>query len=133
VIATAGWYVCGDEQVHALLAHRKLATMFVERGGLALLLGLPRNTWTHAGVARCLYALSAVAVVIETCFIADAEKDADLARMCCGAWYAPPTLPHAQPLSPPRAVPALLGVNLLLPVRRAVLSAHSYDLGTRSR
>jgi hypothetical protein len=57
--------------VHALLAHRKLATMFVERGGLGLLLNLPRNSWTHAGVARCLYALSAVAVVIETCFIAD--------------------------------------------------------------
>jgi hypothetical protein len=80
VIATAGWYVCGDEQVHALLAHRKLATMFVERGGLALLLGLPRNTWTHAGVARCLYALSAVAVVIETCFIADAETPRQVRR-----------------------------------------------------
>ena len=51
----------------ALAAHRKFSSLFVDRGGVQLILAVPRNTQTYTGISLCLFAFASVQVSI-LCF-----------------------------------------------------------------
>lgn len=59
--------------VAALLAHRRFAELFIEQGGVQLLLSVPRTLATQAGIAQCLHGLASVPLAFEkVCSFSDA-------------------------------------------------------------
>lgn len=46
----------------ALAAHRKFSALFVDRGGVQLILAAPRNSQTYTGISLCLFAFASVQV-----------------------------------------------------------------------
>ncbi|GMH10738.1 hypothetical protein Nepgr_012579 [Nepenthes gracilis] len=51
--------------ISALSAHRKFATLFVDRGGIQKLLSVPRVTQTFLGLASCLFTIGSLQGVME--------------------------------------------------------------------
>jgi HIV-1 Vpr-binding protein len=49
--------------VCALAAHRKFASIFVDRGGVQILIGAPRVPQTLTGISLCLFALASLQVL----------------------------------------------------------------------
>ncbi|GFR42558.1 hypothetical protein Agub_g3469, partial [Astrephomene gubernaculifera] len=49
----------------ALTAHRRFSEVFVEAGGVEVVLGLPRNPHTYSGLATLLYSLAAAPLAFE--------------------------------------------------------------------
>ncbi|KAL9177209.1 hypothetical protein ABFS82_01G044400 [Erythranthe guttata] len=49
----------------ALAAHRKFAALFVDRGGMQRLLGVPRNAQTYFGLSSCLSTIGSIQGIME--------------------------------------------------------------------
>jgi HIV-1 Vpr-binding protein len=69
----------------SLLAHRKFAVSFVDRGGVRALLALPKGPLTHHGFARCLFGVSQVTSAMERLLAPPASSTAGAARRCVDA------------------------------------------------
>ena len=70
--------------VCSLLAHRKFATSFVDRGGMAALLRVPKGALSVDGFHRCLSAVSQIPAAMERLLAPgrDAATSRDTARRC---------------------------------------------------
>ena len=70
--------------VCSLLAHRKFATSFVDRGGVAALLRIPKGALSVDGIHRCLFAMSQTPSAMERLLAPgrDAATSRDAARRC---------------------------------------------------
>ncbi|XP_057422725.1 DDB1- and CUL4-associated factor homolog 1-like [Lotus japonicus] len=53
------------KMICALAAHRKFAALFVDRGGMGKLLGVPRMAQTFFGLSSCLFAIGSVQGIME--------------------------------------------------------------------
>jgi DDB1- and CUL4-associated factor 1 len=63
------------QYVAELLAHKKFASVFVDRGGLQLLLEIPKQSYVSGGVALCFYGLASISSVMEQiCLVRAAEN-----------------------------------------------------------
>ncbi len=51
--------------VCSLLAHRKFALLFVDRGGVSSFLQVVRNPYTFTGLSLCLFALASIQAIME--------------------------------------------------------------------
>ena len=74
--------------VSALLAHRKFAVTFVDRGGVRALLALPRGPLTHNGFTQCLFGVSQITGAMERLLAptsAGTAAGTTAARMCVDA------------------------------------------------
>ncbi|KAI5071334.1 hypothetical protein GOP47_0013585 [Adiantum capillus-veneris] len=57
----------------ALAAHRKFSALFVDRGGVQLILAAPRNAQTYTGISLCLFAFASIQGVMERVCTAPTE------------------------------------------------------------
>ncbi|MCO5576210.1 hypothetical protein L7F22_030018 [Adiantum nelumboides] len=57
----------------ALAAHRKFSALFVDRGGVQLILAAPRNSQTYTGISLCLFAFASIQGVMERVCTAPTE------------------------------------------------------------
>ncbi|KAH7439850.1 hypothetical protein KP509_04G079100 [Ceratopteris richardii] len=65
----------------ALAAHRKFSALFVDRGGVQLILSCPRNPHTYTGISLCLFAFASIQGVMERVCAAPAEVVHDIVSL----------------------------------------------------
>lgn len=70
--------------INQLLAHKKFANVFVDRGGVQQLIQLPRSIYLSGGIALCLYGLASVTPVLEKLMQLPDPIPAQIVQ--CGMW-----------------------------------------------